>query len=230
MGKYRKHVLLIIILLIILFLTGCMKLHYNVTVNNDMTTNEELIFGIDKSIVAMGMTYDGEEDLFDILKNELINEGYTVDDYHEYEFIGVKAYRTSSSLDDSLNLDDVVYSIDDNHFEVESGLFSRTYHVNTTVDMTDLTKAEQAMFAIFDSDMKFTLTIPFELIEHNADKVSEDGKTLEWIFYPEQKKNIQVSFRESTIGFAFIIPIIIIVAVPFIIIGFRNKKQKQLKQ
>jgi len=229
MEKYRKHVLLIIILLLILFLTGCMKLHYNVTVNNDMTTNEELILGIDESIVFMSMVYD-EEELLDELKNVFIDEGYEVDEYYEIGIIGVKANRTSLSVDDSLNLEGVFNLTGDKNFEVEGGLFSRTYHVKTNFDMTDLTKAEQAMFAIRESDMKFTLTTPFEPIEHNADKVSEDGKTLKWIFYPGQKNNVQVSFRESTIGFALIIPILIIVAVPFIIIGFRNKKQNQLKQ
>ena len=225
MGKYRKHMLLILVLLPILFLNGCIKFHYNVTVNNDMTANEELIFGVSESLFAMGMMTVDEEEFIDMLKNELIDEGYIVEDYDENAIIDIKANRKSLSMEDVLVLLDDYYLTYDSHFETESGLLSRTYHVNTNADLADLTKVEQAMFAIIDSDMKFTLTTPFELIDHNADKVSEDGKTLEWIIYPDQNKNIQASFREYRLNFAFIIPIIIIVAVPFIIKGLRNKKR-----
>ncbi len=208
----------------LLLLPGCFTLHYHITVNSDETIDEEITFIVNKSLLSMGMFF-GQGDYTETFTTELFLEGFEVENFTEGDASGVKAYRTSTQIDDSLTFtSDTFATASNGGIVVKRGLFSQTYYIDETFGMGETSAMEREMLTLMQPDIKFLLTLPVKPIEHNADVVSSDGKTMEWIIDLRETNNIKVSFKEPYFNPVLILVILasIVLVAAIMIFSFRH--------
>lgn len=227
--SFRLLALTIIIMGTLFFLSGCFTLHYHVTVNRDKTIEEEITFIVNKSLLSMGMFF-GQVDYTETFRTELSIEGFEVENFTEGDASGVKAYRSSTEIDDALTFNtDSFATASNGGIVVKRGLFSQTYYIDETFGMEEMSVMEREMLGLMQPDIKFLLTLPVKPIEHNAHAVSSDGKTMEWIIDLRETNNIKVSFKEPIFNpiLILIILAIIVLVVLIIIIWLRHRNRNR---
>ena len=210
--------------ILLILLTGCMKVRFHVTVNRDGTASMEVIMAADKSMSAVEMFLG--EDIFTQVKADFLADGYEVEDYEDPEMKGFIAKKTLASMDEvsSLGISRDFIATEGDYFTTEKGLFHTTHHVSIPVNLDDISPDERAILRLIRPDISFALSLPVQPLQHNAHSVSQDGKTLEWVITPGQPNNIQVSIRVPDIP-AIILAFLLAVFLPASIFFFlRNRK------
>lgn len=137
MKKLSKGFKLMVIACTMILLTGCVK--YDMTMN---ITKEDVKVGL---IYAMQSSYVTDSTMFDETKKEAKEEGYTVEDYKDDDYTGIKMYKSLGSLDslskgkgDAISITDL-FSDETNKldktklFKLENGV----YKANFVFDATD---------------------------------------------------------------------------------------------
>lgn len=137
MKKLSKGFKLMVIACTMILLTGCVK--YDMTMD---ITKEDVKVGL---IYAMQSSYVTDSTMFDETKKEAKEEGYTVEDYKDDDYTGIKMYKSLGSLDslskgkgDAISITDL-FSDETNKldktklFKLENGV----YKANFVFDATD---------------------------------------------------------------------------------------------
>lgn len=137
MKKLSKGFKLMVIACTMILLTGCVK--YDMTMN---ITKEDVKVGL---IYAMQSSYVTDSTMFDETKKEAKEKGYTVEDYKDDDYTGIKMYKSLGSLDslskgkgDAISITDL-FSDETNKldktklFKLENGV----YKANFVFDATD---------------------------------------------------------------------------------------------
>lgn len=150
-------------------------------------------------------------------------EKYEVDDYKGFKFV-----KTIKSIDDisgkKANFDlENFEEISDKVVFVKNG---NKYKANFVLENEN---EESAAGADVMFDIQFVVTLPQEPISNNADKVSEDGKTLTWNLIDETQKNIEFEFELASNNTILIISIAIfaIGLIAVVLVISKNLKSKQ---
>lgn len=241
----------------VLALTGCsMKAEYNMEIREDKSMDFSIIMAMDDELIEgmlsmenMDISEAGEEtegyteeekwafveSSFEENSEEdektpeelgFKKEKYEVDDYKGFKFV-----KTIKNIDDisgdKANFDlENFEEISDKVVFVKKG---NKYKANFVLENEN---EESAAGADVMFDIQFVVTLPQESISNNADKVSEDGKTLTWNLIDEQQKNIEFEFELASNNTILIISIAIfaIGLIAVIIVISKNLKSKQQTQ
>lgn len=116
-------------------------------------------------------------------------------------------------------------------FQIDHGFFFTTITLNTQFDLTNMTSNEFDLYGldelVYDGmNLRFLLTLPVKVDDHNATEVSQDGKTLTWVIKPGETNPIYMSLKLPNLitwsvfaigGLFFLIL--------FIVLYIRNKKK-----
>ncbi len=157
MKKLGKGFKLMVIVCTMILLTGCVK--YDMTMD---ITKEDVKVGL---IYAMQSSYVTDSTMFDETKKEAKDEGYTVEDYKDDDYTGIKMYKSLGSLDSlSKGKGDVINITD---------LFSET----NKLDKTKLFKLEKGVYKanfVFDATNENSLSGGSESSDEDDDLFSED--------------------------------------------------------
>ena len=162
-----------------------------------------------------------------------------------YEINNIDDVSSKEKVDSSLFGDFNIQENTNNNNNEKKMMFQKeddTYYANYKLnDTSDSSNGMSANLSRINLSLKYTVTLPTKPIEHNADTVSEDGKTLTWNISSlnEDRDSIKYSFKlkdvvvgaktdglntEMIMLIAGIVIIVIIIVVVLILFARNNKK------
>lgn len=202
----------VLLLLFPLFLSGC-TVQYNLKINEDLSADEEFIAKVDYGY------FDHLEKDTNYAKQyckELINDynsdyAYNWDYVEEEEEYGVKMYRHHPMLEDVNTAptvlgfyDGISISEDGNFLTLKTVGTLRTQMINTKAEQIPSEEMEYSYIKI-PRDTYFSITVPFQVVSHNADRVDSIHNTYYWDIYEDTtEKPIEITFDLNNKHFSFI--------------------------
>lgn len=154
MRKSRKTIKIFLIVIILLFSSGCVKFNANMEIKKDKSMDFNIIYAIDKNFL------DGEKIIDDDEKKELEDAGCIVKDYSEDNMEGVSILYKVVNIDSiSTNKENVKFDLsaitdknkDTKLFKIKKGIFKNTYEVKLEVNSSDALNSEEE-FTNTDTD------------------------------------------------------------------------------
>ncbi|SMO86796.1 DUF3153 domain-containing protein [Melghirimyces algeriensis] len=249
MHSRNKVIGLILIFMMTIVLSGCVNADYHVKVNMDgsgvyemkILTNKlvlEELKDLKKSLQDDGykiktITEDGKTGW--IAKKEVANvidepPGKRMQD-HLSTLIQPKPVASTDPITGvGLGTPLFLSDLNSEQVKVNTGLLFIRANVDMEADLSDVSSDNPMAEAFMDQvKLRFLLTLPIEPDSHNADHVSDDGKTLTWNMEPGKKNPIQLSIKIPNP--VFWVPIIIVTVL--FLIGFvvwliiRNRRKRK---
>ncbi|PTM59999.1 DUF3153 domain-containing protein [Desmospora activa] len=198
--RWLKPMLLVLCLLL---LSGCVDADMHVTINWDGSGTYQLKV-LSNPLLAEQLTS---------YKESLERKGYEVESIEEGEQIGWVASRSVENVAEDPPGEDLLEELtpegktasslpfpilgEENigPLQVDSGLFITHIRFQREVDLTTLV-GDDPLQQAFAKEMNLTLrlTLPLEPDEHNANEVSDDGKTLAWDLKPGEVQTVEVNW------------------------------------
>lgn len=217
-----------IIAMMLIVLTGCVEVNYEVTVNKDGTADISFVYGFEKEYLKE-METTGEELTEEMKKNAETSE-YTVEAYSDDKIEGIKATKHAAtlaevSLEEAFG-EEYVKESEENQMKAEKKGSKMVYSQNAEVDLTSMGE-EMASYV----NMKYTVKLPVAVGENNADDVSDDKKTLTWNLKAGEINKIQFEASESGILSTILIIVAIVVGVTvvavIVVVVLKSIKKKK---
>ena len=191
-------------------LTGCVKYDLSMSVSIDKSFELSLIEAIVKDYASMS------QEIFEA-KSEYEKMGYTVEEYSDDEYLGLRLKKNYTSIDQISSSDVGTVELTNllNKKTTDLRIFNSkkigsvtTYIANLTYDLTidnnykyseNIPQSDEVDYSEYADMMifKYTINIPdnFELVSNNADEIKANGHTLTWnIKYGELTK-INFTFK-----------------------------------
>ena len=141
----KKKLFSILALFIMIFsLTGCMKYNALMEIKEDKSMNFSIIYAMANSILEMSDD-ENNELMTEEQKQELINQGFQIENYADDTYTGFQITKTINNIDDVSSESDVVYSLsgifdeksDTKIFKVAKGTDKNIYTANFKFDAND---------------------------------------------------------------------------------------------
>ncbi len=224
---------IILILIIIFITTGCVSSDYNLTINKDLSVNEEVfisatdeyfdLFYMDYRLTIVKNVYNNQE----IMKT-LPDNNYSYKLIEEERRPGVLANKKYNNINDYIKetifktqvFEDIEYIEKDNLITIQTKNF-----LPYVEDETDV------RYPI--SDLKINIKVPYVVTSNNADKYDNVTNTYTWNIDEETKdKKIEITFDKNKIyvynlGIYIFISILIILAIIVIVIILKMVKKNK---
>ncbi len=206
----KKTIGLISMLLIILVaLTGCVNVNYEVEVNKDGSGDISYIYGFSKETLKdLPISTD---DMVESMKEQAEENAYVVEAYENDEISGFKASKHIEDLSKDFSLqeafgEEYVKDTENNGIKIEKGLFITKYSQNAEIDLTSMKDLSGNV------DMTYKVKLPAKAKTNNATEVSKNSKELTWKLTAGEINNVEFVAQEMNV-LAIIITVIIIAAV-----------------
>jgi hypothetical protein len=214
--KFFKTALLIFLCL---FLTGCFKGEMKINIRPDGSADVEY------TAVAASMIANIIEEQMTSFKED----NYEITQFKEGDNIGFKATKQVKDVSE-MNKHKLFEGKDGKPgITIDKGFFSDSYKINVSNTLNDTGKPLSAQDRSLFSQVTMTIiiTFPAKPTSHNADKVSNDGKTLEWVlsFADDEYSLTAEATRLNTMNIAAVI-LLPLAAILF----FLARKKKSLEQ
>lgn len=228
----KLFILVAVPALLLVGLTGCANINYEVKLEKDGSGDVAYIMGYDKNfLTSMQVSIEDlkGDNSFDEMKQEATEEGYTVEEYEDSTTYGFKAYKHVENIQNEFKV--MEDSTEDDAIHYENSLFKTTFSQKANLDLTDLSGEgeEDALTTAIMGQMKisYKIVLPFAVGENNATTVSEDGKTLEWTLKAGQVNEINFTAEQTNlVNIAIIAGAILLVLIIIIVIASRGKNKK----
>ena len=191
----KKTIGLIIMLIIMLItLTGCAKVNYEVEINKDGSGEIIYIYGISKE--KLGGSTDLVEQFVGTMKEQAQESGYSVEIYENDEISGFKANKHLQNLSEEFSLEEAfgeeyVKDAENNKIIIEKSFWITKYSQNAELDLTKLNDS--------NIEMTYKIKLPVDAKTNNASSVSENGKELTWILESGKINKIEFVAEEANI-------------------------------
>ena len=210
MKKIRNLVMLLIVTLL---LTGCVKYNVNMDIKKDKSMEFKTMKGFtltkkikniddvsstdDIKYSLSGITNNDSTKLFKVKKGLLKNK-YTAKFSFDSSESGIKNSSTFNNEENNSNDETIVDP--ENNSEITNTEES---------DDLDLTDSDEDYSKMMSSmDLSFTVTLPYKALSNNATSVNNDGKELVWNLASTNQKSIEFEFELDRFS---IMPIIIVI-------------------
>ena len=232
MNKIVKSVLFIVFIGILLVsLTGCANVNYEITLQKDGSGEISYIMGYDKNFLnSMQVSIDDlkSNNSLEQTKQEATQQGYTVEEYEDENTYGFKAYKHVSNIQSEFKM--MEDSSQSDAIQYEKSLLKTTFSQDAKLDLSNVAgdEEEDALTTAVLGQMKisYKIILPFKVGDNNATTVSEDGKTIEWILKAGQTNEIRfIAQQDNTI--IIVGAIVAILVVILVIIMMSSKKSKK---
>ncbi|MFZ5826374.1 MAG: DUF3153 domain-containing protein [Bacillota bacterium] len=186
-----KHLIFATLLMLLAtVLTGCVVMDYQVTVNDDGTGQIRTKMLVDEGLLALAGEWSGVEDL----RKDAEQNGFTTTPIVEREMPGFIAVSKTMPLED-LPWHEALTGVNGaTPVHVQKGWFRTTYQLDALFDLSDFDNSDgdEMVQAIMDEmDMKFRITLPGEIQNHNA-TTTENG-ALVWKLEPGTKSSLHAA-------------------------------------
>lgn len=201
MSRLRNIIALVPVLMIApLLLCGCLKFNMHLKINRNRTADLEITLLAPKTLLALDP--DMEQKLFKEKREELAGQGFTISDPEDEQRVGFIANKRLASVEDfaALEMTGDLGLHDQEIFTVEKSALTTTYYLDADLDLQDLIGEESGSSTLLLSDLNFLLTLPVKPLEHNADEITEDGRTLLWKLSPTGVNHLQLTARAPNLA------------------------------
>ncbi|HOJ77714.1 MAG TPA: hypothetical protein PLZ08_09695 [Bacillota bacterium] len=188
------------LLILLLFLVGCADINTTLTINRNGSADLTQMMLLEQNLIKM---VGGLEQF----EKDFKEQGYQVQYLDEDGKVGLKATKhfadANQVFDQQFSSNHKLFKRSngdgESEFKVSKGFLFTDYKINCQIDLQGnqtTNKTRQINRLMANMVMNFKLNLPVRPNFHNANKVSEDGKTLEWLIIAGQNNNIQVSARQ----------------------------------
>lgn len=214
----KKTIGLIIILIIMLItLTGCAEVNYELEINNDGTGKISCLYGISKE--ELGDKAELLQAVAMSMKEKIEENGYTVEMYEDDKVSGFKGSKILNDITTEFSVEEVfevfenfgekyVEDTEENRIKIETNLFKTVYLQKAVVDLSEIGT---------EINMEYSLKLPVKTKTNNATKISEDGKTLTWEIKTGEINNIEFVAEEINIMPIVVIVVAIVAAIVIVV-------------
>ncbi|MGN1311182.1 MAG: DUF3153 domain-containing protein [Clostridia bacterium] len=205
----KKRIGLIIMLIVILVaLTGCVNVDYEVEVNKNGSGEISYIYGFSKE--TLNNLQVSAEDMVESMKEQAEENSYTVEAYENDEISGFKAKKHIEDLTKDFSLqeafgEEYVKDKENNGIKIEEGLFVTKYSQNAEIDLTSMGDLSGNV------KMTYKVKLPAKAKTNNATEVSKNSKELKWELTAGEINKVE--FVAQGINVLAIIITVIIIAV-----------------
>lgn len=239
MKKTLKNIAIIAILTIILLtLTGCANVNYDIKLNKDGSGDISYVIGYDKSFLSsIGVETSSLENdnSFDEMEEQAKQNGYTVEKYEDDNTYGFKATKHVNNIQEEFDINNVANSGESGKIMYEKTLLKTRYYQDSKIDLTDVISDDEdaAMLKAVMSGIKisYKITLPFKVGSNNATTVSEDRKTIEWTLKAGEVNEVKFEAAQDygMYALAVLALILVIVAAVAVILSKKAKKTSEAK-
>lgn len=264
MNKLKK---IIGIVLCALVLTGCeLKYEGQIEITEDGKMDMSVIMAYDRELISTLIYLEENDDLLNNTEEEPNipeasiteirkflednkpeeQEGLEISRYEKNSYYGYQLTYEIPNIDNVSSDSDVKYVIisdldseakNDKTYPLMFKKDKDTYYANFTPYEAD--GNNEGSISMINMSATLKVTLPTKPLEHNANEVSEDGKTLSWNIDSTNSDNIKFSFKlkdtpdsavseglntEMIMLIAGIIIIVIIIVVVLVLFARNNKK------
>ena len=214
MRHFKTLVILVVAFLFMLMLAGCIEMRSHVTFNMDGSADVEFVFALDQALIDSKKKSGDISDPFAEMRKALQSEGFTVTDYSENKFMGLRAVKhvedanevglALNALDGEINstgeAENLLFSQVAGGLTIDKSWFYAKYNLDCTID-TKIPNLEgnnsqdewgnlEGAMARNMFDFSFAVTFPIKPKTSNAPKVSDEGRTLEWPIDMDSKNHL----------------------------------------
>lgn len=208
----KKKVKILILFLFPLFLSGC-TIQYNLKINEDLSVEENIITKIDYEYfdhMEKNPVY-AKKYVDTMMRDYNTNYVYSWNYLEEKETYGVKMYRKHQSIEELTNAESIKFFYEGIGIERNSNYI--TLKTIGTINMGLIyTYAEREpeedddyTYIMRPVDTYFSITVPFQVTAHNADKVNKESNTYYWLITEQTKnKSIEITFNQNKKHFSIL--------------------------
>ncbi len=235
MRKFKT--VFLVSLLCIFALTGCVRFDTSIKVKKNGKMDVSMLYAM---MDMEDYGYSNDELMTEDERQDLIDEGWTVEEYSEDGYAGYLVSKENLSPDE---LSDELDDMDMDEVSGGSGNFTiKRDGAKYIFDLNIFDESDAQEMISYGSYIKssggymtITISLPVSPSAHNATKVSEDGKTLTWdLFELEPGEPIHVEYSLFSIIpiliLCGIIVILIAIILVVVLIVLGNKKKKAQMQ
>ena len=233
----KKIIAIVMLIAVMLAFTGCMKITYHVTLNNNGTADAEYEIYMDKATVSMIMGADGtSSDIFAENKAAAESAGFTVTPVETDTQTGFKASAKKLELDINSIVSNVAMGgSGDGGIQVKKGLFKNTYTINANIDTTNIfgeDETSQSMIPLLNNsiDMKLIFTAPSEIKSETGVKVDNIKNTYEYKILLGQNNEISFSYSLFNVTGICIFAGLLILIGMFLVFYFVTRSKRKVEE
>lgn len=224
-----------LLIIMVIILSGCVSVDYQVTVNRDGSGKISYVYGVSKQFLEqLGI---GEEDrattieeMIKVYKENAETNNFTIEEYSDDTVEGFKATKETENIAGEVSLEGLfggtyVKSVENNNINIKKDFIYTMYSQKTSMDLSNM-----ANMGITGIELKYTVNLPAKAGNNNATETSNSGKTLTWKLEPGEMINIEFEAKEvRAIIYICIVGIVLIIIIAIVIIIRSNKKRKAKK-
>lgn len=231
-----KNIKLFILLIFVFFVSGC-SVEYNLIINEDSSINEEVVASENINRLEAKTRLKGEQ-AFNYLYNMFKRDNEDIStNYSEKNSIAYGKARTIHN-----NIEDFSSKFSSDIFEKVEVLRDEDEITITTIQKNIL-GGDLGTSYIYD-DININITIPFKVLEHNADSVSkntytwnikknQEEKTIKIVYKDNElpnRANITINNNKYNLKYEYFIigGIVLTILIIIVFIFIRNKKNNVL--
>lgn len=237
--------ILLILAIILLFNACSIKNENTMNITKDGEVNYSIIIAFDRELLsnvikAEYLNNDKYEEITDeVMKEYLKNnikdtslEGLNKKDYLDDNFIGIEYEYNIKNIDSiSSNKEEkiILNNFDQEDKLIDKKLFSKKDDIYTAnfiyekIDDSEYSKENINYYNLFK------VTLPTASKENNANKITDNGKTLIWEMNNNKKYDINFSFKLNDYSYIYFISLLAVIVISIIVV-YTIKIKKEVKK
>ena len=184
--------------LLLVTLTGCVNLNYEVELKKDGSANVSYTYETEKG--------NNLDDNLSEMKQRAKDEGYEIEEYSDDKVDGFKASKhfdnASEASLEKIFSSEYIKDSEDNQLKVEKQGLNKVLSQDAKFDLSSVSTYAK---------IKYTVKLPVAATSHNASQTSDEGKTLTWDL--KSGDTNEVKFSATVKGFPVVPVVIAVVAV-----------------
>jgi hypothetical protein len=234
-GKSMKKIAFVIFILMSISLTGCVKGVADIKINKDGTG--DVLYNIAFESSLLSMMSDKDENPLEQLKETAKKEGYSVSQYKDGDYIGVKANKHVGNFSDIFNdsfIKELFGASKKGTIKVDDGFFYDLYKMDTAFNLlTEKDKEKNNWFSdmvLSKTDLKLRLSLPVEALNNNASRIElmeddKDFRTYVWDIIPTQNNEFLLQAKVWNVG-NILLTILLLIGLTGLGIYILRRKQR----
>lgn len=238
-SRIKKWMVIFLSLFAAICLSGCMQVVLKVDIHQDGGGTLETMIGIQEQYYDMATETDGSDPFQQVIDSAKNEEGITASEYRENGYRGVRIKQNVQNLMTLSQMGSATEDLTENlAFSITEENGKQVYSISGKADiqsaLDDQGISKSQLLAMGDSfDMRFVVTFPYPVTEHNGTEISGDGRTVTWDLVAFEEETLHATAVEDGSGFGSILLIVLLVMI-ILLIGvvlwnILRKKKKQPK-
>lgn len=210
---------IVLLILILIALTGCAQIKYEVEVKPDGSGEICYIYGISKDLLGNSV-----DDFIGEFKKQAEESNYQVETYEDDTITGFKASKHIEDLNIEFSLqeafgEEYVKDTEENGIKIKKGLFLTKYSQTAELDLSTISENERSYVT-----MTYQVKLPAKAKSTNANETLDNNKILKWNLTAGEVNKIEFTAQSINILPIILISIAVVAIIVILIIIIFKKK------